>query len=126
MSNDHSGSSKKVNYCPDCRNGFYQPFVCITCGAQKLYDETVRSQAAQIESLQSELAKERAAYARSFKAEVEVEALKHDLERVMARENHYLNESERLRAAVEWIADEEHGADAQEIARAALTQRDSR
>ena len=40
-----------VNVCPDCRNTFLQPFVCTTCGAQKLYDETVRSQAATIDRL---------------------------------------------------------------------------
>lgn len=27
--------------CPDCKNEFVQPFVCTTCGAQKLYDTTV-------------------------------------------------------------------------------------
>lgn len=37
--------------CPDCRNTFLHPFVCTTCGAQKLYDETVRSQAATIDRL---------------------------------------------------------------------------
>ena len=29
--------------CPSCRNEFLQPFVCTTCGAQKLYDATVTS-----------------------------------------------------------------------------------
>ena len=29
--------------CNDCRNEFNQPFVCITCGAQKLYDTTLKS-----------------------------------------------------------------------------------
>ncbi|MCR4300656.1 MAG: hypothetical protein NUV51_03525 [Sulfuricaulis sp.] len=29
--------------CPDCRNEFLQPFKCTTCGAQKLYDCTLRS-----------------------------------------------------------------------------------
>jgi len=27
--------------CPDCKNSFLQPFVCTTCGAEKLYDTTV-------------------------------------------------------------------------------------
>ena len=27
--------------CPSCRNAFVQPFVCTTCGAQKLYDATL-------------------------------------------------------------------------------------
>lgn len=45
-------SKQQLHVCPDCRNQFVQPFKCTTCGAQKLYDETVRSQAAQIEHLQ--------------------------------------------------------------------------
>jgi hypothetical protein len=28
--------------CSSCGNEFLQPFVCTTCGAQKLHDETVR------------------------------------------------------------------------------------
>ena len=28
--------------CPSCQCLFHQDFVCITCGAEKLYDETVR------------------------------------------------------------------------------------
>jgi septal ring factor EnvC (AmiA/AmiB activator) len=53
------GGDVSYHKCPDCRNEFVQPFVCITCGAQKLYDETVRSQAATIERLRAELADER-------------------------------------------------------------------
>ena len=44
-------SEEKFHVCPDCRCQFVQPFVCTTCGAQRLYDETVRSQAATIEHL---------------------------------------------------------------------------
>lgn len=44
-------ATSKRHTCPDCKNEFVQPFVCTTCGAQKLYDKTVRSQAAQIEQL---------------------------------------------------------------------------
>lgn len=40
--------------CPSCLNQFVQPFVCTTCGAEKLYDETVRSQAAEINHLRAE------------------------------------------------------------------------
>lgn len=29
--------------CPDCKCSFVQPFRCVTCGAQKLYDNTVLS-----------------------------------------------------------------------------------
>lgn len=47
--------------CPDCRCKFTQPFVCTTCGAQKLYDYTVKSQAEQIEQLCARLARAEAA-----------------------------------------------------------------
>jgi hypothetical protein len=30
-----------MNICPDCKNSFLQPFVCTTCGAEKLYDTTL-------------------------------------------------------------------------------------
>lgn len=40
-----------MSQCPDCRNEFVQPFVCTTCGAEKLYDATVREQASQIKRL---------------------------------------------------------------------------
>ncbi len=40
--------------CPDCKNTFLQPFVCTTCGAEKLYDATVRNQAATIDRLTAE------------------------------------------------------------------------
>jgi hypothetical protein len=46
-------SNRKLHRCPDCKNQFVQPFVCTTCGAEKLYDETVRSQAATIERLRN-------------------------------------------------------------------------
>lgn len=42
-----------MSQCPDCRNEFVQPFVCTSCGAEKLYDATVRSQAMQIERLRT-------------------------------------------------------------------------
>jgi len=42
-------SNGHFHVCPDCKNQFVQPFVCTTCGAQKLYDETVHSQGAAIE-----------------------------------------------------------------------------
>jgi multidrug resistance efflux pump len=41
--------------CPSCKCHFVQPFVCITCGAEKLYDATVRSQQDTITSLRSQL-----------------------------------------------------------------------
>jgi len=41
--------------CPDCKCQFVQPFKCITCGAEKLYDHTVRSQAGEIQRLQAKL-----------------------------------------------------------------------
>ena len=39
--------------CPDCRNEFVQPFVCTTCGAQKLYDATLKSAQDEIERLRA-------------------------------------------------------------------------
>lgn len=42
-----------MNKCSECLNEFVQPFVCTTCGAEKLYDATVREQAMQIESLRA-------------------------------------------------------------------------
>lgn len=47
----------KLHVCPDCRNQFVQPFKCTTCGAQKLYDATLRQQAETIEHLREELRK---------------------------------------------------------------------
>jgi hypothetical protein len=43
--------TENLHLCPGCKNQFVQPFVCTTCGAQKLYDETVRQQALEIERL---------------------------------------------------------------------------
>ena len=45
-----------MSRCPDCRNEFVQPFVCATCGAQKLYDVTLRSAQDEIERLRNLLA----------------------------------------------------------------------
>jgi hypothetical protein len=41
-----------MNTCPDCKCQFVQPFKCTTCGAEKLYDATIRSQAKRIEALE--------------------------------------------------------------------------
>lgn len=48
-------TDERFHICPDCKSQFVQPFKCTTCGAQKLYDATVRSQAATIERLQAAL-----------------------------------------------------------------------
>lgn len=45
-----------MSQCPDCRNEFAQPFVCTTCGAQKLYDVTLQSAQDEIERLRTLLA----------------------------------------------------------------------
>lgn len=46
MSDERQLASKQMMHlCPSCKNRFVQPFVCITCGAEQLYDTTVRSQA---------------------------------------------------------------------------------
>jgi hypothetical protein len=44
---------ERLHVCPDCKCQFVQPFVCTTCGAQKLYDVTVHSQARTIAHLRS-------------------------------------------------------------------------
>jgi hypothetical protein len=36
-----------MNRCPDCKNEFLQPFICTTCGAEKLYDTTLATAQAQ-------------------------------------------------------------------------------
>lgn len=45
-----------MSQCPDCRNEFVQPFVCTTCGAQKLYDVTLQSAQDEITRLRALLA----------------------------------------------------------------------
>jgi hypothetical protein len=45
--------------CPACKNTFLQPFVCVTCGAEKLYDATVASQEAAIAALKAEIEQHR-------------------------------------------------------------------
>ena len=42
--------------CPDCRNEFVQPFKCTTCGAQKLYDTTMNTLAANLARAEARLA----------------------------------------------------------------------
>ena len=44
-----------MNTCPDYRSASSLSFKCITCGAEKLYDTTVRSQAKRIEVLEAVL-----------------------------------------------------------------------
>jgi len=41
--------------CRGCKNHFLQDKLCTTCGAEKLYDATVESQAAEIERLRAEM-----------------------------------------------------------------------
>lgn len=53
-----------MNTCPECKNLFVQPFCCTTCGAQKLYDHTVTSQAQIIEWQRTEIERLRAAVER--------------------------------------------------------------
>lgn len=42
---DNRSSDGKLHLCPKCKCRFVQPFCCITCGAEQLYDTTVHSQA---------------------------------------------------------------------------------
>jgi uncharacterized protein YukE len=46
-------SDQRIHVCPTCKCQFMQPFVCTTCGAERLYDATVRGQAQTIQYLQS-------------------------------------------------------------------------
>jgi hypothetical protein len=41
--------------CSSCGNEFLQPFVCTTCGAQKLRDETVKALEAEVKTLREAL-----------------------------------------------------------------------
>lgn len=50
----------KPNICPECRNTFMQPFVCTTCGAQKLYDTTLRNAVLRAEKAEHEIERLRA------------------------------------------------------------------
>lgn len=47
--------------CPDCKNEFIQPFRCVTCGAQRLYDATVATLQQQNDALRAQLDAARAA-----------------------------------------------------------------
>jgi len=49
----------KWHRCPSCNNDFKQPFLCTTCGAEKLYDATLQSanqRAEQADALAEQLA----------------------------------------------------------------------
>jgi len=50
---------REFHTCPSCKNGFLKPFVCITCGAEKLYDSTVTSLQARVAALTDALEKAR-------------------------------------------------------------------
>lgn len=52
--------------CPDCKNVFLQPFRCTTCGAQKLYDTTLRQAKQRAERAEADLAASRAFIANAF------------------------------------------------------------
>lgn len=44
-----------LNKCPDCHNTFAQPFICATCGAQKLYDATLIAAQTRIASQEQQI-----------------------------------------------------------------------
>jgi hypothetical protein len=46
----------QVSKCPSCHNTFMQPFMCTTCGAQQLYDESIISAWEQIDRLSARVA----------------------------------------------------------------------
>ena len=43
--------------CPDCKNSFLQPFVCTTCGAEKLYDTTLANTQSELAAAQAKIAR---------------------------------------------------------------------
>ena len=42
--------------CPSCKNAYTGPFICVTCGAQKLYDATLRTAERRAEKAERDLA----------------------------------------------------------------------
>ena len=44
-----------MSRCPECKNEFVQPFCCATCGAQKLYDQTLRTAEQRAELAEAQL-----------------------------------------------------------------------
>ena len=46
-----AGEEGVKHTCPSCRNQFVQPFVCTTCGAQKLHDHTMDTLEAELERM---------------------------------------------------------------------------
>ena len=46
----------KWHRCPSCNNDFKQPFLCTTCGAEKLYDATLQSANQRAEQAEAKLA----------------------------------------------------------------------
>ena len=42
--------------CPSCKNHFVQPFTCISCGAETLRDNTMRSLEKEVLELRQQLA----------------------------------------------------------------------
>jgi hypothetical protein len=47
-------AEREHNVCPDCKNVFLQPFRCVTCGAQKLYDVTLANAQQRAEAVEAE------------------------------------------------------------------------
>ena len=45
-----------MSTCPDCKNEFFHPFVCSTCGAEKLYDATLEAVKVELAALRSKVA----------------------------------------------------------------------
>lgn len=45
-----------MSTCPDCKNNFAQPFLCVTCGAEKLYDATLKAAQSELAALRDRFA----------------------------------------------------------------------
>lgn len=84
----------KPNMCPECRNTFMQPFVCTTCGAQKLYDTTLRTAMLRAEKAEHEIERLRTELADAIKA---IDRLHDERRGLMAECEAPRKDAERLR-----------------------------
>lgn len=79
----------EASVCPDCKNTFHQPFKCVTCGAQKLYDSTLLAAQQRAEKAEAECAAKDTLiadwYGRTRKAEAELAALKVERDSMQAK-----------------------------------------
>ena len=53
--NSQTTEGTDARQCPSCNNTFQQPFKCVTCGAQKLYDATLLAAQQRAEKAEAEV-----------------------------------------------------------------------